>query len=574
MKYISKTRSNMFKCVKWLNMLLLIILVSSCSDSVLDIKPAGNISETDIFSNANLLKFYVNGRYYSFQSYDFGLFNTDPMSDDWYASSNGEATNYKRGLSTSSSGIPLNNWATDYSLIRDANFFFSRIDGNTIEDKDAVKVLTGEMRFIRAWLYADLINLYGDVILLTDLPDLGQENFDMAKTPYQEVADFVVTELDKAIEELPNISFNGRASKGAALALKARVLLYSASPLHNNGAYDTEKLKKARDAAQTVVGLGTYSLEPDYGNIYKTPSYSNEIIFAKTFDSNHIPFNLFGVTSADRYYLPYAYQDVDPGYAQPLQSLVDSYEMTNGKYISESGSGYSNQNPYAGRDPRLNKTIIHQGSILAALPGVTDSYDNGDGTVTIRYDKDKAGDVSKNGNSYTSLINSGYNIFKRARPGQPMRGIRDAYQPWIYIRLAEMYLIVAEAETELGNSAQAMTALNVVRKRAGMPDVSGLSGDALRMKYRNERRVEFACENMRWFDITRWMIAPDVLNKTAYGVDIIRDNSLTQPVDTYSYNTRVLDNNFKWEDKMYYMPIPFSEIQANKLLVQNPGYTN
>lgn len=554
--------------------MILIIPMSSCSEDVLDLRPAGNISEKDIFASEELLKFYVNGRYYSFQTFDFGLSNTDPMSDDWYASSNGEAVTYRRGLSTSTSGIPVNNWARDYALIRDANFFFSRIEENTIENKDFVKVMTGEMRFIRAWLYADLINLYGDVILITDLPQLGKENYDMEKTTYHDVVDFIVSELDMAAQELDDFVFNGRASKGSALALKARVLLYAASPLHNNGNYDTDKLREARDAAQSVIDMGTYILEPDYAEIFRTPDYSSEIIFARTFDMNHIPFNLFGVTSADRYYLPYAYQDVDPTYAQPLQSLIDAYEMSNGIYIDDPGSGYDDQNPYAGRDSRLGKTIIHHGTVISALPGVTDNIDNGDGTLTIRFDKDKGGDDSKNGNSYTSLINSGYGILKRANPGQPMRGIRETYAPWIFFRLAEMYLIVAEAEAELGNSQQSMDALNIVRARVGMPDVENLTGEELRRKYRNERRVEFACENLRWYDIVRWMIAPEVLDKAAYGIEIVRDNSLPVPMDEYFYNTHVLDTDLHWIDKMYFMPIPFSEIQANKLLTQNPGYSN
>ncbi|MDY7396074.1 RagB/SusD family nutrient uptake outer membrane protein [Aureibaculum sp. 2210JD6-5] len=572
MKYINQIQIILNKNLRKVVLFsILTLLTVSCSEDLLDITPATDISEADIFASEDLLEFYVNGRYYSFPHFDFGLQNSDAISDDVNASSNGAAKAYNQGLTTPSSGIPQNRWSGDYGNIRDVNFFFSRIDDSTI-DSDIKTRLTGEMRFIRAWLYADLVSLYGDVILVTDLPSLDQENFDKAKTPYQEVVNFIVSELDKAVDELPDIAFNGRASKGAALALKARILLYAASPLHNNGAYDADKLAQARNAAQAVIDLGTFSLEPDYADIFKAPNYSNEIIFARTFNSEHIPFNLFGVTSADRYYLPFVYQDVDLGFAQPLQSLVDSYETENGKPINDPTSAYNPQNPYANRDPRLNKSIIHQGSIVPGLSGVTDSFDNGDGTITVTYHKDAGGDDSKNGNSYTTNLNSSYNILKRADPSQPLRGIREAYKPWIHFRFAEMYLIVAEAEAELDNDQKAMDALNVVRNRAGLPDLIGLSGDDLRDRYRNERRVEFAFENLRWYDITRWMIAPQVLSTNAYGVDIIRDNSQNPPVDSYSYTTRVLDNNRVWDDKMYFMPIPFSEIQSNSLLTQNPGY--
>ncbi|QLC65971.1 RagB/SusD family nutrient uptake outer membrane protein [Flavobacterium sp. LPB0248] len=552
-------------------LILVILLATSCSEDILDIKPTTDISEADIFQSEELLKFYVNGRYYAFPSFDFGIQNTDPMSDDVNAPSNGSAKAYNQGITTSSSGIPQDRWAVDYGEIRDANFFFLKIGKSNIDP--AVKTtLTGEMRFIRAWLYADLVGLYGDVILVTDLPQLGQDNFDKAKSPYHEVVNFIISELDQATVELPNIAFNGRASKGAALALKARTLLYAASPLHNNGSYDMAKLALAKQAAQEVINLNTYSLENDFANIFKAPNYSNEIIFARTFNAQHIPFNLFGVTSGDRYYLPYAYSDVDLGYSQPLQSLVDAFEMANGLPIDNIASGYNLQNPYSNRDPRLSKSIIHQGSIIQALPSVTDNFDNGDGTVTIRYDKDKGGDSSKNGNSYTTILNSGYNVLKRASPGQPMRGIRDVYKPCVYFRLAEMYLIIAEAETELGNIQPAINALNVVRKRAGMPNLSGLSSTELRARYRNERRVEFAFENLRWYDITRWMIAPQVLAKPALGIRIDRNNSVLPAVDEYIYNSNVLDNNRTWQNKLYFMPIPFSELQSNSLLVATPGY--
>lgn len=563
--------SKIFNSNIWSSFLVLFFFMISCREDTLDIKPTTDISEADIFTNADLLKYYVNGRYYSFSTYDFGIQNTDSMSDDMNGSTNVRAIAYNNGLITSSANIPQDRWAINYKNIKDVNFFFSKIDSSPI-DLSVKKVLTGEMRFIRAWLYSDLVNLYGDVILLTDLPTLGQSNYDKAKSPYQEVINFIISELDKATEELPNISFNGRASKGAALALKARMLLYSASPLHNGGSYDREKLAKARDAAQEVINLGSYSLESDFANIYKSPSHSKEIIFARTFNQNYIPFNLFGVTSPDRYYLPFAYNDVDLGYAQPLQSLVDAFEMKNGLPITNAASGYNPQEPYKDRDPRFSKTIIHHGSILPALSGVTDAFDNNDGTVTIRYDRDKAGNTNKNGNSYTSILNSSYNILKRANPGKPMRGIREAYSPWIYFRLAEMYLIIAEAEAELGNSSGAIAALNIVRNRAGMPALSGLSGNDLRDRYRNERRVEFAFENLRWYDITRWMIAPQVLTKPAFGIEILRDNSVSPAKDEYIYGSRVLDNKRTWLNKMYYMPIPFTELQANKLLTPTPGY--
>ena len=563
---ITKNAGMVLTYLKASMMFLTLFFTFSCSQDVLDITPLSDISEENIFKSEQLLEYYVNGRYYAIPYYSFGVQNTDPMSDDVNAPGNGASKAYNRALTNPESGIPANRWAANYAQIRDINFFFSKIEESTIDKKVKTR-LTGEMRFLRAFLYADLISLYGDVILITNLPKLDRKNFNQAKAPYQKVVDFVIQELDRAVAELPDKAFDGRASRGAALALKARTLLYAASPLHNEGSYDRGKLQKAAQAAKAVTNLGTYSLEPDYGAIYKTPRYSGEIIFGRTFNAQHIPFNLFGVTSADRYYLPMVYRDVDLNWASPTQSLVDAYEMANGLPIEDTASGYNPQDPYTNRDPRLSKSIIHHGSKLAGLPGVTDQFDNGDGTITIRYHRDANG--KSNGNSYTSNLNSSYNILKRAAPGKPLRGIREAYSPWIHFRLAEMYLIIAEAEAELGNVPASINALNVVRKRAGMPALSRLSGTALRKRYRNERRVEFALENMRWYDITRWMTAPRVLTGFSFGVDIVRNAA---GKDIFDYRKRVLDANLAWNDKLYYMPIPLSEIQANSLLKQNPGY--
>ena len=421
------------------------------------------------------------------------------------------------------------------------------------------------MRFLRAWAYFKLISFYGDVPLIKDVIELGAESFDRSRTPYDEIVSFIVEELDAAIPSLPQESFDestGKATRGAAMALKSRVLLYAASTLHNPS-NDLSRWQAASDAAEAAMNLSEYSIDPDYSNLYNE-TRSTEVMYGRGYTFEN-PANFIAWAGwnfvIDRYYLPTGYGwNVDNGFFRPLQSLVDAYETIDGSPVDPA-------DPWANRDPRLDMTIIHHNSTI-----------NVRGTsTTIEYHVDQADPNNALLAGPAASLNGGspsnYNIIKQTDPSKEL-GLSnpDHFKPWIYFRKAEMYLNYAEAQIELGNDDNARNAINVVRSRANvnMPGFSE-SGDALRQRYRNERRVELAFENHRWYDIIRWDIGSQALNQPALGANVWRDNTTNPPTDSYTYD-KVLDNLRTWDDSMRYLPIPRSEIEASPSLTQNPGY--
>ncbi|WP_299553809.1 RagB/SusD family nutrient uptake outer membrane protein [Seonamhaeicola sp.] len=544
------------------------VIMSSCSEDILNKQPLADISDGDIFNDDALLDAYVLGNYRAFRFFQFGAFFPEVGTDNaMHVAGGGGLQLYARNQHTAdnSEDFTQNAWRENYSNIRRANIYFDRI-ANTMASPDLVQKLTAEMRFIRAWCYFDLISFYGDIPLITDLVDLGAA-FDRTRTPYDEVSAFIVSELDAAIPDLPTEAFDGntgRATRGAAMALKSRVLLYAASALHNP-TNDLTKWQAASDAAEAAMDLPEYSIDPDYSNIYNEVR-SQEVMFARGYTNENRAANtdLPGVWTwnfvIDRYYLPANYFVSDPRFTMAIQNLVDAYE-------TQDGSPVDPQDPWTNRDPRLDMTIIHHNSVI-----------NKEGSpITIEYHYDQADPSNAALAGLGSNLNGGtvthYNIIKQTDTSKPL-GLEnpDHHAPWVYFRKAEMYLNYAEAQIELGNEANARMAINKVRSRTNvdMPDVTD-SGVALKQRYRNERRVEFAFENLRWYDITRWKIGDQVI-KPAIGLTILRDNTTNPPTETYQYD-RVVDEFRTWDDRMYYMPIPRAELEASpSLLPQNPGY--
>ena len=539
-------------------------VLMSCSSDFLDQKPLGDISDVDVFNNDELLEAYVNGNYRAFKFFQFGAFHKDGISDD---AVNNVMVAYNRGLITpdfygDEGGVLQDAWNHNYKSIRNTNIFFDRI-GDSKASPELVKRLTGEMRFIRAWCYFDLISLFGPVPFKIELFELGQESFDTPRTSYNEIIAFIKEEMDKAVNELPaedtGVSFNGRATRGAAAALRSRALLYAASPL-NNPSNDRSKWEAARDAAKAAIDLGDYSIDPDYSNLFNK-DISQEVMFARSFtQENPVLSGWLAAwnTGIDRYYLPTGYFGaVDTNFFKPLQSIVDAYETLDGSPVDP-------QNPWVNRDPRLDMTIIHHGSIIA---GKTIEYhiDENEPTIT-----GLAGPAS----ALRGGTQSNYNVLKQTEPEIIATfGSIPHEKPWVFFRLAEMYLNYAEALIELGDDAGARAAIQVVRNRANvnMPAFTE-SGEALKTRYRNERRIELAFENHRWYDIIRWKIAPTVLVKPAMGVKVLRNTTTLPPSITYDYDSNVIDNLRIWDDKLYYLPIPRSEVEASPSLTQNPGY--
>lgn len=538
---------------KIIYILAAVLAFNSCD--VLDMKPLDKVSDADVWEDSALIELYVNASYNSI-NHEFSQHMLSDASDETYCIHNW--ANFwviQKGEMTSDNvtGISekINYWKSAYSNIRTINVFFDRIDDAPVETvlKNRMK---GEMKFIRAWIYANLIWRYGDVPLITNLFELNQD-YKVTRDSYGDCVDFITKELDEAISFLPAKSSSetlGRATGDACKALKARVLLYAASE-QNNPSHLKEKWAAAAEATKEVLDAG-YSLGNDYQSVFLEDN--DEIIFARYFtQANSTDFMLWNGRNGSNGWTG----------ENPTQNLVNAYEMTNGElpYLNEElplkinpASGYDESKPYVGRDPRLDASILHDGSMWAGRE--TETWHGG-------LDSPESSIGSWNA-SKTAYAFKKFMVESIPPAGSSVK----PENPWIFFRLAEFYLNYAEIMYELGNEEQAREYVNKVRARqsVNMPPVTA-SGEKLRDKIRNERRVELAFEGHRFFDVRRWGIADKTENRDLLAMNIQKkeDGSKTYEISL------LLKRSFLEQHKL--VPIPRTEIDKSEgSLVQNPGY--
>lgn len=413
--------------------------------------------------------------------------------------------------------------------------------------------IIGELEFIRAFRYQDLIRNYGGVVLMGDnvtsiTDDLTNPALFQRSTIKESIA-YAVAQLDDAAQKLPanndNSWYLGRATKGAALALKSRLLLYAASPLYNAGTW-----QDAAAAAKAVMDLNKYSLyQGGYRSLFLSENNS-EVIFERLYTKNarHV---CLEISNGPNSYNAW-------GGNVPLQNLVDAYPMANGKAITDPTSGYDPANPYANRDPRFYQTILYNGAPYRN--STIDTYTPG-------------GKDSQDGPSNWNTSKTGYYLLKFMDDKNPIDNPWDVAgrQPWFYFRYAEILLNYAEAQNEAaGPDATVYAAINTIRSRSSvnMPALpAGLSQSQMRDHIRNERQIELAFEEHRFYDVRRWKIAEVTENVPAYGV------SIKKTATGFTYAPKVALDGKHFENKHYWLPIPRAEILAgNGQLQQNAGY--
>jgi hypothetical protein len=482
------------------------------------------------------------------------------------------------------------NWTQLYRRIRQVNLFLENIESVPFSGDEARKDrLKGEVHFLNAYFYHNLVRLYGGVPIVTKAYKL-EDDFLVPRSTLAESIDFIVTEADEAARLLPlthEAANIGRATRGAALALKARILLYAASDLYNDASwalpYDHPELissggdraakwQAARDAARVVIDLGIYSLEDtdnpvvDYTNVFLKKN-SQEAIFSRYFiksrgwEDNALP----GLANG-----PNGYHNW--GGNTPIQELVDDYEFTDGSKFDWNNPAHAAA-PYENRDPRFQASILYDQAPWRPRPADTKTIDP-EGKIIIRTVETAPGVMKPGLDTRSGPIedwNGGYSGYYLRKFVDPT--IEHEYAaaggnqevPWHFFRYGEVILNYVEACIELGDDAEAQLWLNMIRDRAGMPDVTE-TGDALRDRYRNERRVELVFEQHRYFDVRRWMIAPVVLDRPANGI-VIKD-LLSAPVE---YSRNVVQDR-EWNNKLYWLPIKLDEMNRNSTLDQNPLY--
>ncbi|MEX2235296.1 MAG: RagB/SusD family nutrient uptake outer membrane protein [Cyclobacteriaceae bacterium] len=534
---------------------LLVIPVSSCSffEDVMDKAPLDKYSDAAVWQDETLIKSFVNNTYRSIPTGGFGGLPAylSAFADEMKVIGVGFDSQVNAGELTPSNvtTAPLNYWNAYYSAIGKCNIFLDRIQASTI-DEVVKSRLTAEIKIIRAYCYFGLASFYGDAPVI-ERPLILTDNLDLPRDSYEEVMDFVVAELDAGAALLPTdypATDKGRITKGAALAIKSRALLYAASPLNNPG-NDLAKWQAAADAAKAVIDLGVYSLHSNYKQLFlDAAAYNAEIIWQRPYN-NLVDFELAVEVAL--------YPAGSNGRAQisPIHNVVADYETLNGLQ-PEDDPAYDPQKPFLNRDPRFYATILYDGApfkgrtIDTFVPGGIDGNEYVVGSVTV------------------------------ARPGYYLRKFMDetitdpldtriGNTPWTFFRYAEILLDYAEAKHFLGDDVAARQYINMVRKRPGvvMPDVTE-SGPALFERIVNERRIELAFEGHRFFDVRRWQIAPTVLNINAQEMHIARD-----PVTLVkTYTVRDFLPERKFFDRNYLLPIPQSEIERSPSFSQNPGY--
>jgi hypothetical protein len=458
-------------------------------------------------------------------------------------------------------------WDRGYAYIRKINTFLEKMDATQVE-LGAKQRLIAEARFLRAFIYFELIKRFGGVLILTKthaLTDIGSVTFE--RSSFDECVAFIEQDLAAAMADLParyssaDPSF-GRATQDAAMALRSRVLLYAASPLHNPS-NDMDKWRRAADAAEALLHRG-YSLHPDYRQLFILPSGAaqNEYIFARNFtttNGHQAPMH-----NLSRRYGSYGGWWASNG---PSQNLVDDYDMANGEppFMYASGfqtmnaaAGYDPNDPYSNRDPRLEATIIHDGSLYRG--DLFEMWVSEDGSKWGFDSPKQSGD-----NPRTSYV------LRKFMPDAdlPLSWQTVYTNPWPHFRLAEIYLNYAEAKFELGNEATAREYLSMVRARVGMPPVpASVSGSALRQRIYNERRIELAFEGHRFFDIRRWLIAGDIENRPIRGMEIVRNIETGER----KYTPVELLVKAPYAARMNLLPVAAEEFRRNPKLTQTPGW--
>jgi hypothetical protein len=551
-------RMNIFyKTAKPASLFKMIMLVCifawivSCS-KVLDKKPLNTYSDAIVWQDESLISSFVTNVYRSMPHGGFGGLPSylGCFTDEQEVIGDGFDATFNAGNVTPSNiaGTALDYWSPYFSVIGKCNIFLDRIKSSEITDSIKTR-LTGEIKVLRAFAYFNLISFYGGVPIL-DKPMTLEDDLYLPKNSYDECLNFLLKDLDEAVGMLPltyDAANRGRVARGVAMAIKSRALLYAASPL-SNASNDRTKWQKASDAAKAVIDLNLYQLHNNYKALFlQSTMYNTEIIWQRPFN-NLVDFELAVEVAL---YPPGA-----NGRAQtsPLHNVVADYETVNG-LLPKDDPAYNPQNPYVNRDPRFYASILYEGvtfkgrPIEVFVPGGLDS------------------DVPPSG---TSVPRPSYYLrkFMDEAITDPIN-TRIGNTPWTFFRYAEILLNYAEAQYFLGNEPVARTYVNMVRSRPGvnMPAVTE-GGAALLTRIQNERRIELAFEGHRFFDVRRWKIAPTVLNINAKKMLVQRNATTLQK--TYTVIDLLPARAFT--DKNYLLPIPQTEIERDKNLVQNPGY--
>lgn len=420
---------------------------------------------------------------------------------------------------------------------------------NNLKD---IRMWRAEAHFLRAYFNFELLKRYGPIPIIKSTLDINKDYSDTPRPTMKEVVEFIANDCDMAADSLEltpwrnmNDAF-GRATKGAALALKSRLLLYAASPLYvdfgdideANKPSDATLWKAAADAAKAVIDLNQYALAPAYDDLFKNDFQNKEYIFVRRYPSN---------SDFEKSNFPVSYGG--KGGTNPSQNLIDDYEMLDGTAFDWSDPVKA-AHPFENRDERLLATVLMNGVLfkgkrIATYPGGADAMPNPNATKTGYY--------------LRKFLNENVNI--------QTGGGSDGHVVPLF-RLAEIYLNYAEALNEYDpTNPDIAVYLNKIRERVSLPDVpSGLTQEQMRTLIHHERRVELAFEEHRFWDVRRWKVASSTLGAPVKGVKITQDDA-----GNFTYSPVQVEQRV-FQPKMYWYPIPQSEVLKLHHWEQNKGW--
>jgi hypothetical protein len=588
--------------------LLLVFTISCDNETFLETTSKSTLTDATMWATEGNADIYLNNCYGQLEQKGNQPDNLDNFTSDNDAGFYYTSYNWKKGIVQASGGAggavwggttgPAGNvgWQTLYTTVRRLNTFMAKITENKAKYSDTwYNKRMDEAKFLRAYFYSEFFPRLGGMVILSDpqnrATDTEAEMY-LPRSSFETTFNFIVSELSTIITNgYLEVKYNngasdaGRATLGAALALKGWIQLCAASPAYNSTdpavprtadnlqSFADYKLSRWADAAATNKqfmdtyghkGTSKYKLFSPMSAFWnESNEYNSEVIW----DRQHV-----GTTMAqnfDTYGGPVWIQGTYYTWGNycPTQELVDDYQMANGLSISDPASGYNEQNPYVGREKRFYDFIVYDGATYKQDWMLTADV------IYTRIDKVNP---SKNQIDYGSddVGNTGYYFKKRLDNLHPRGGSLDG-RNYVYYRYAEVLLNYAEAQNEaVGPDASVYDAMNAIRQRPGtdLPALAaGLTQAQMRAAIKRERRIELVYEAKRLYDLWRWKDAMVEMNKDLTGMEIKNTIPATN-AGVWTYTRISLNHPHVFTQKMYFNPIPQSAIDRNTKLIQNFGY--
>lgn len=599
MKYNYKTKNKM-KHSTLMILLFSIFLLNSCEKDVLDIAPDGNLEFEEVLSDPDLVEGLVSSLYENIPKKGYWYFFFDPVvvaaSDDGWSSDDGQGQAidlFYRDFASAAfhplvnfpdgHGARLSNyWDRYWTQIRLCSQILELMDEAAVNSEADRARFIAEAKVMRSFFYMELVKWFGKLPLLDSTIPFDTDFSTLSRQSVYDIARLIVSDCDDAINE-PNLpwritipSEGGRATKALAAALRSEAMMFAASPLHNEGQDHWEEAYQVSKSSVEKLKSNGYELfkETTQPNIFgDDPGAALRQLVNQVAEYSSSPRDKETIFQSKDgglfvWHIGYVGSNMSNTFkcgTSPTQELVDAFETINGQpildlkkpYMDEkhltpnynmANTMYDPNNPYANRDPRFYQTLLHNGSTFI--------WDNEEVTVETF---EGGAHAPRFETSNRQFSRTGYLHSKMVTPG--VSGINQINSAnWKFYRLAETLLNLAETAAESGHTTEALEAVNEVRARSGMPPIpAGLTKEDLILRIHNERRVELAWEENRFYDLRRWQPPTGDLSETSKWLTAM---VITKNGDgSFSYERRNVSTNPRggWQNRDLLLPIPLNE---------------